>query len=31
VTERTGDTRIIYLPDHTGRYETWAAAGLTEW
>lgn len=24
------DTRIIYLGDHNGRYETWGGGGLTE-
>jgi hypothetical protein len=30
VTERTSDTRIIYMPDLRGRYETWTATGLSE-
>ena len=29
VAARHSDTRIIYMPDRTGRYETWGA-GLTE-
>ena len=29
VAARTNDVRIIYMPDRTGRYETWGA-GLTE-
>jgi len=29
VAARNSDTRIIYLPDRTGRYETWGAS-LTE-
>jgi hypothetical protein len=30
VAARNSDARMIYLPDRTGRYETWGTAGLTE-